>query len=197
MRMPNYIPDENPFRLAGPPQWWLDRLHDYDDSLVIVPSRTGFYYRLAQRRQPDLRTNIVNDILKEDSDTRMLYRHGLVPITTVLATANWSNPAMFTELSRRAPWRNGGADEYEKKILTQERQEKLQKAIKQNEDLEYLSKDAWRYYQKKVGTRSNVYIPKTGDSNKPEVRTGLRRVSKKQAYRPDLVTNWGNPRLFK
>ena len=196
MRLPNYIKDTNPFNLAGPPVWWLDKLHDFDNSLVVVPSRAGFFYRLAQRRQPDLRTEIVNDVLKEDTDTRMLYRHGLIPVTTILSTADWSNPAMWEELRRRAPWRNGGADEFMKKLNTQEKEEKLKAAIEQDEKLDYLAKDSWKYYQKQLGLRSNIYSPKTKSTNRPEVRTGIRRVAPTTRYRPDLVSNWGNPRLF-
>lgn len=190
MQAANYLQNRNPFNLSGPPKWFLDRLWDYDSSLVVMPSHQGHFYRLAQRRKPDLRVDIVNDILKEDTDTRELYRNGLIPVTTILATANWANPEIFTELTRRAPWRNGGAAEFEKLVLGQERREKLEKAIQQDEMLTDLAKDSWRYYQKQLGTRSNVYIPKTSGPNRPEVRTGLRRVGGQKPYRPQLVTNW-------
>lgn len=193
MRASNYIPGKNPFNLAGPPKWWLDRLWDYDDSLVVMASHQGYFYRLAQRRRPDLRTDIVNDIMKEDTDTRELYRNGLIPITTILATARWDNPEIFRELSRRAPWRNGGAEAFEGKILDQERQEEIEKLVRRDEMLTDASKDGWKYYQKLIGTRSNLYSPKT-TSNRPEIRTGIRRVGGQKPYRPEIVTSWGNPR---
>ena len=59
----NYISDLNPFNLAGPPKWWLRRLWDFDSSLVMIPSRCNQIYRLGQRRPPDPRVEMVNEIL--------------------------------------------------------------------------------------------------------------------------------------
>ena len=102
--MTNYIPDVNKFKLSGPPEWWLRLLNDFDPSLVVVPSRQGFYYRLAQRRPISLTAKFVNDMLFQHSDTQMLAQYGLIPVTTIVATATWS-PMMFQELAERAPWR--------------------------------------------------------------------------------------------
>lgn len=149
--MTNYFPDENKYKLAGPPQWFLRQLWDYDNSLVIIPSRQGFYYRLAQRRPLKLPEHITNEALWNQSDTQMLARYGLVPVTTILATANWSNPYLFAELSKRAPWRMGGAEKVNAMLETQDKQEELDKQAKTDEHLTYLSKDAWKYYRKKIG----------------------------------------------
>ena len=169
MKMPNFIPDHNRFKLAGPPDWWLRSLHEFDGSLVVVPSRQGFYYRLAQRRKPDLKTKLVNDILFQDSDTQMLARYGLVPVTTILATANWSNPFMFEELRRRAPWRLGGAEAVTKQLEANEATAELDKRQNTDDHLSGLGKDAWGLYNKKIGVRSNMYIPRTSSSPSPIV----------------------------
>lgn len=180
----NFIPDLNRFQLAGPPSWFQDRLWAFDDSLVIVPSRQGHFYRLAQRRKLKLAENIVNDVMKEQADTAMLASYGLVPVTTILATINWSHPYLFEELRRRAPWRMGGADKVNKDLDAQERQAELDKRVQTDERNEYVARDAWKYYQQKIGTRSNVYSPKTPDRR--PIHPGLRKVSKVQAYRPDV-----------
>src|SRR5437773_9843307 len=108
--MVNFYPDVNKFSLAGPPPWWLKQLWAFDPSLVVVPSQQGFYYRLAQRRKISLPISFVNDLLFKDSDTRMLAGYGLIPVTTILATANWGNPFLFEELRRRSVTRMGGAE---------------------------------------------------------------------------------------
>lgn len=151
--MNNYIPDENKFKLAGPPSWWLRALWDFDPSLVVVPSRQGFYYRLAQRRKPNLTDSVIKEALFNESDTKMLARYGLVPVTTVLATANWSNPYLFEELRRRAPWRLGGADKVNDLQDQYDKQDELDRQAKTDEHLSYLGKDAWKYYLKKIGLR--------------------------------------------
>ena len=149
--MQNWIVDQNRFSLAGPPRWWLKQLWEFDSSLVVVPSRQGFYYRLAQRRKLNLPDNIVNEALFKESDTQMLASHSLVPVTTIIATANWGNPYMFVELANRAPWRMGGADKVNKMIEDQEFKEHIDTRIATDAHLHELSKDAWKLYRKKIG----------------------------------------------
>lgn len=156
----NYIPDINPFSLAGPPKWWLQKLWIFDSSLVVVPSRQGFHYRLAQRRKPNLSVDIVNDALFNESDTKMLARYSLVPVTTILATANWGNPYLFEELRNRAPWRLGGAQKVADTLDDEDAKTELATQVKLNEHLTSLGKDAWGLYNKKIGVRSHMYIPK-------------------------------------
>ena len=186
--MTNWIPDTNRFKLAGPPVWFQKQLELFDPSLVIIPSRMGFYYRLAQRRKMNLTVNVINDVMKEQADTAMLASYGLVPVTTILATVNWGNPFLFEELRRRAPWMQGGAEVVNKKLDDQEYQEKVDKFIEQDEKNDYVARDAWRYYQKQIGLRTNAFQVKTPDRR--EKHPGLRKVSKKEAYKPDVFSTY-------
>lgn len=170
--MVNFIPDHNRFKLAGPPDWWLRKLWDFDSSLVVVPSRQSCVYRLAQRRRLKLSEAITNDALFNESDTKMLASYSLVPVTTILPTANWSNPYLFTELAMRAPHRQGGAEEFENKILAQEKQEEIEAQMKTDEHLRALAKDSWGLYQKKIGVRSHMWIPNTSRSKEPLGKMG-------------------------
>ena len=154
--MRNYIQDANKFSLAGPPKWWLAQLWSFDDSLVVVPSRQGFYYRLAQRRPLTLPAHLVNDALFNESDTKMLARYSLIPVTTILATANWSNPYLFEELRRRAPWRLGGAEKVTRLIEEDEARQDQAKQARTDEHLTSLSKDAWKLYNTKIGLRGTL-----------------------------------------
>lgn len=149
--MPNYIEDTNPFKLAGPPVSFLRQLWEFDNSLVVVPSRQQMVYRLAQRRKLRLPEHIVNDALWQDSDTQMLARYGLVPVTTILATANWYNPFLFKELSDRAPWRNGGADAVLSEVEAREAQAQAKRDAEVDELQTALGKDGWNLYRKKIG----------------------------------------------
>lgn len=159
--MVNYIPDVNRFSLTGPPRWWLKKLYEFDNSLVVLPSRQDYLYRLAQRRKLNLATKFTQDMLWAASDTKMLASYGLIPVTTIIATANWSNPLMFETLRNRAPWRMGGADKVADMLDAQEKKEELDIRAKTDEHLSYLSKDAWNLYGKKIGVRSHMYSPKT------------------------------------
>lgn len=149
--MRNYIPDVNKFKLAGPPKFFLQQLWAFDNSLVIVPSRQGFYYRLAQRRPLRLPEHVVNEALWNHSDTQMLASYSLVPVTTILATVNWSNPYLFVELANRAPWRMGGADKVNAALDAEEQKKVLDQRVATDAHLTELSKDAWKVYRKKIG----------------------------------------------
>ena len=178
MQLNNYYPDLNRFNLAGPPQWFLRKLMEFDPSLVIVPSRQGFMYRLGQRRKLQLSENVVNDVLKEQADTLMLASYGLVPVTTIVATANWSNPYIFVELANRAPWRLGGADKVNAMLEAQDSQDEFGKRAQTDEHLTYLSKDAWKYYRTKIGLgRSWNLTPETTKSQSKPLVKALPRQS--------------------
>ena len=151
----NFIPDQNRFKLSGPPQWWLQKLHDFDDSLAVVPSRQGCYYRLAQRRKLQLRENIVNDALFKESDTQMLASYSLVPVTTIIANPVWSE-WMFKELEERAPWRQGGADKVVKLMEERELNEEIKQRRATSQNLTFRAKDGWKTYQAKTGQRTFV-----------------------------------------
>jgi hypothetical protein len=172
--MQNYIADMNRFNLAGPPVWWLRQLAVFDPSLVVVPSRQSPLYRLAQRRRLQLPEKMTNDALFNESDTKMLASYSLIPVTSIIATINWNDPAIWSELRRRAPWRLGGATEVISKLEAQEAQDELSKKAQTDEQLEWLSRDAWKYYNKKIGVRSHLYIPKTSQPSRP--RSPLLRI---------------------
>jgi len=156
-RLPNYIEDRNPFRLSGPPAYWLRQLWEFDSSLVVVPSRQTFCYRLAQRRKLNLSAEIVNDVLFKESDTQMLASYGLVPVTTILATARWDNPLMFQDLAERAPWRQGGADKVMDHIQKQEAAAEEKKRQEIDEYQTALGKDGWNLYRKKIGLGRTIH----------------------------------------
>lgn len=188
--MTNWLADQNRFSLAGPPAWFQKALWEFDPSLVIVPSRQGFFYRLAQRRPIQLSTAIVNDVLKEQADTAMLMSYNLIPVTTILATVRWDNPEIFEELRRRAPWRMGGAEKYTALVEAQEQKEELSKAAAQNDMLDYTAKDAWRFYNKRIGTRSHLWSPTTKRRGPADVAPGI--ILPKTQYSPVVNTGWGN-----
>jgi len=172
--MVNYIVDLNKFQLSGPPVWFLQRLWDFDSSLVIVPSRQSCVYRLAQRRKLTLPENIVNEALFKQSDTQMLASYNLVPVTSIIATVNWSNPFIFEELRKRAPHRLGGAEAVNKMLDEQDEKDELDRRAATDDHLTYLSKDAWNLYLKKVGLRSHMYSPKTANTRPAEKSASLR-----------------------
>lgn len=187
--MNNFIPDTNRFHLSGPPKWFLAQLWEFDPSLVIVPSRQGFYYRLAQRRKLQLPEHIINEALFNESDTKMLAGYSLVPVTTIVATCNWSNPLIFHELAQRAPWRMGGADKVNAMLDEQDMKREFNKRAATDEHLTGLSKDAWKYYQLKTGLRTSLYSPTVKRQQTSHVAPSL-NVPKDPLPKPQIYTTW-------
>lgn len=148
--MNNYIVDHNKFKLSGPPSWWLRKLWDFDSSLVVVPSRQDCVYRLAQRRKLNLPEHVTNDVLFKQSDTQMLASYSLVPVTTILATANWSNPLMWKDLNDRAPHRLGGAEKVIKDLEDAELSAEIKKNVEIDDMLTRTAKSGWKYYKEKL-----------------------------------------------
>lgn len=176
--MSNYIPDKNPLDLEAPPAWWLAKLLEFDDSLVVIPSRQVYCYRLAQRRPPDTRTNLVHSV-QGDSDSQMMKTHGLVPVTTIKAHPRWDNPLMFEDLAARMPSRNGGWAAYEKRLNELEQMKELRDRAERDDMLNVISKDSLGFYKKKAGLKTAMWTPSTPNrhrdgapstSNAPAIR---------------------------
>jgi hypothetical protein len=163
---PNYIADENKFKLAQPPGWWLRKLYEFDSSLVVIPSRQSHCYRLAQRRELKLPEHMVNDALFKHSDTQMMASYGLVPVTTIMAWPNWDNPYMWKELAERAPWRQGGADMVNKLIEDHEREEQLRIDLQNSQMTHELAHDSWKLYRKKIGLGKSTFSQDKGTTPK-------------------------------
>lgn len=159
-RYNNYYEGPNPFKLSGPPEHFLRGLYEFDRSLVVIPSKQGFFYRLAQKRPLSLSADIVNQALFKESDTQMLASYGLIPVTTILSTANWSNPLLFEELRNRAPWRLGGAKNVIETVEGREFQNEVRVREQNSEMLDYTGKEAWKYYKTKIGTRGTFDLGK-------------------------------------
>ena len=187
--MSNWIPDTNRFHLAGPPRWWLDQLHEFDPSLVVVPSRQGFYYRLAQRRKLRLPEKFANDMLFQEYDTKMLASYSLVPVTTILSTARWGNPLMWNELAERAPWRQGGSKKYIQKLEAQEHQAKVDQHREISDRLDTHARDAWNLYRMQQGLRQHMWDGKPRAA--PQI---LPSTTAHATIDPAMFTRYENPR---
>lgn len=159
--MTNYLVGDNPFHLAGPPKWWLEKLREFDDSLVVMPSKMNFCYRLCQKRPMLMKERIVQDLLT-DSDTRVMASKGLIPVTTILATANWDNPLLFVELANRSPHRLGGAEKVNQLLEEQDLKQQVEIKRKNDQHLTDVAKTGWRNYQYKTGQRVSMANPNRG-----------------------------------
>ena len=158
MTTANWIEGKNPFKLSPPPKWWLTKLWDFDSSLVMMTSHKDRLYRLAQRRPPTPAKFLVDDLLWADSDARAMAREGLVPVTSLLAEANWENPLLFQELARRAPWRQGGTEAFLKKIEDREASEKAATEQYVSDMMDERHSDAYKLWRNRQGLGKSYHL---------------------------------------
>lgn len=167
----NWVPDKNRFSLPSPPEWFLRALSDYDDQLVVIPSRQVSVYRIARRskQQPGSDINIgaqskrmnITDF-DHSEDTKMLYSLRLVPVLTLQPWVTW-NLDLIGILRSRDITAQGGWEKVADQLDKAEEQEK-QRADKEAEDaLLYRLGDAYRSIQYREGLR----IPVSGKRGTP------------------------------
>ncbi len=108
----NYL-DHNP-KMAAPPEFWLQRLYDFDAELVVFPSRYMPYaYVVARRRRHGSGMDQALSETITQPDTRFCLSHGLVPVTMLTRTsqtAGWDIDPLIRSLKARDIWAQGGGD---------------------------------------------------------------------------------------
>ena len=153
----NYL--NRDIKMAVPPTYWLQRLYDFDQELVVFPSiQIPFAYCLARRAK---RTGGMNQKVFSTGatpDTKFCLEHKLLPISIIYrhSSASWSIDNILAELRRRDTWAAGGGDAYADQCdaADAEAQRKLKAGIR--DDMWQRSGDAWRSYQARTGQRSKL-----------------------------------------
>jgi hypothetical protein len=151
----NYINDNT--RMAIPPAYWLQRLYDFDDKLVVFPSRhVPYAYVLARRRY--LRAVAFDKILENtitQPDTKFCLQQGLAPVTMIFrySQMSWSIDNIIRSLKARDIWTHGGGDAYADKLDASERAERAADHAKMRDDMWMRSGQAWESYKRRTGQR--------------------------------------------
>ena len=187
--MRNWIEDN--LNAAAPPEYFLQRLYDFDAKLVLMPSRDqpGAYV-LGRRKQfgPGLTPAAVQGVYTKP-DTCMCILNGAVPVCMVFKPVNgsWSPDPLIRTLMARDLWAHGGADKVADMLEAQEDAAKAAILDKSRKELYERSGDGWRSYLARTGQSSikfNDYLPvKTqriaadGGVVAPRKSTGSRRTA--------------------
>lgn len=143
--------------MAVPPEFWLQRLFDYDAELVVFPSRhVPYAYVLARRRRlraPAIDKQLENTITQPD--TKLCLARGLAPVTIILrhSHGSWSIDNIIASLQARDIWQHGGGDAYADKIEQQEAQDEQTRKITLRDDMMNRASFAWDVYKRRTGQR--------------------------------------------
>ena len=108
----NYIVDNS--RVEVPPDYFLQRIYDFDAMLVILPSRLhAGAYVIARRKQfgKGLTAEAIEQFTQPD--TKMCIMHGCVPVCLMhkaSTVGGWDAGRIVAALAARDIWAHGGAD---------------------------------------------------------------------------------------
>lgn len=162
----NFLP-LNP-KMATPPFYFLQRIFDYDNQLVLFPSwSVPFAYVIARRRR--LTAGLTDKALEDtisNPDTKAALHHGLVPVTLMYRTGeSWNADPVIRSLMSRDVWRHGGAEKVADALdaADDKKQKKLKADIR--DDMWNRSGDAWRSYKARTGQQVSLAapaVPQTG-----------------------------------
>ena len=159
--MRNWLPDLNRFNLPEPPEWWLKRLHDQDDALVLFPSRLRpNTYVLARRRGFSARLRrlltgaAVYNPAKSGGDGDVLAAHHLVYVAHVAGTIGQWTTAIFQQLREWDTWAAGGGDAVANTLEQQEIYTSSKIHADLIDSIDHRARDAWRSYQARTGQRN-------------------------------------------
>ena len=152
----NYFPEGMP-HMAVPPEFWLQRLFDYDAELVVFPSRhVPYAYVLARRRR--VRVPAMDTILEQtitQPDTKLCLTRGWVPVTLIIrqSQGSWSIDNIISSLQERDIWQHGGGEAYADKLdqIDQAEEDARKQALR--DDLMNRSGFAWQLYKRRTGQR--------------------------------------------
>lgn len=157
----NWLQTPNPFKLAPPPQWWLQQLHDYDALLVVFPSQIRMAYILARRRTA---SNAMAELNRLDKDTvrqtagldgAIMADHNLIYVRHLIGNTI-RQQGIFQWLRDCDTVANGGGDVIAARLEETEAQRTARKRATMIDDIDHRARDAWRSYQARTGRRAGA-----------------------------------------
>lgn len=154
----NYIDRDS--KMSVPPEYWLQRLYDFDADLVVFPSiQTPFAYVLARRARRTGGMNIHDPAFEKASDdTKFCLMRRLLPVSLIYrhSTASWSIDNILADLRRRDIWAAGGGDGFADRVDKEDADEEKRIKDEIRKDMWNRSGDAWRSYQARTGQRTKT-----------------------------------------
>lgn len=161
----NYLNDN--VRMEVPPAYVLQRLYDFDNQLVLMPSRlVPFAYVLARRRR--LSAGLSDKALEStitQPDTKLCMQHGLIPVVLVYKTGPvWDIDSVIRSLKARDTWAFKSPDAVADLLDEQDAAAEAKTRQQIRDDLRTRSGEAYRAYKARTGQSVSLAqaAPKAG-----------------------------------
>ncbi len=170
----NYVDDNE--NMDVPPEFWLQRLYDFDSELVVFPSRYRPYaYVLARRQHFSAgRRDLALEKSVTQPDTKLCLERHLVPVTLIYRTGvTWTIDNIIAQLKARDVWAHGGYEKVANLLDDQDVKTEEDKAAVVRQDMWARSGEGWKSYQARTGQSTTRY----NDTRKAQPRKGRRIYS--------------------
>jgi hypothetical protein len=155
----NYLDIDS--KMAVPPEYWLQRLWDFDSDLIVFPSiQTPFAYVLARRARRTGGMNIHDPaFVSATPDTKFCIQRHLLPVSLIYrhSSASWSIDNILRDLRARDIWAAGGGDAYADQADAADERREQQKKDSVRDDMWMRSGDAWWSYKSRAGQTSKTH----------------------------------------
>lgn len=162
--------------LEAPSAYFLQRLSDFDNMLVVFPSKkVPGAYVIARRRQfsAGLSDKAIEQGITQP-DTIICLQNGLVPVCLMYKTGpSWNPDPIIETLKARDLWAVGGGDAAADLLEAQEDAAKAKLSAEIRDDQWNRSGDAYRSYKARTG-QSTI---RHNDTRKAQPRKGRRIYS--------------------
>lgn len=146
----NYIETANPFSLARPPQWFLDKLFAYDPKFIIFPSVKHGYYCTGRRGRYE---HGLNRVIPGAPDSEIYVREKAWPWKPILPegfhTTGWAG--ILLAIPEFDTQRYGNDPGKELDELEDARDAAIDATIADNADR--IAQASWGQYQLETGAR--------------------------------------------
>jgi hypothetical protein len=187
--LPNWLPAKNTWDLPAPPDWFLQKLYNFDEQLVLFPSqaapRVGEkpHYVLARRRQLTAGMSDLAILENKHPDTNLMIAHGLVPIGPLRLKKGVNTfteaglVSLLEDLEGRDQWKlTGGLKDPDAgwKALEAAERKQLQKQRRSLKDMfAHMARDAYRSLKARTGQRNKRASDYHGVARQPTTAQGV------------------------
>lgn len=185
---PNWLADQNTWNLPEPPPWFLQKLYNFDEQLVIFPSRgkpvkgENPHYVLARRRQLTAGMSDLAVLENKHPDTNFMIANGLVPIGPlrfkkgITTFTEAGLVSLLADLDSRDLWKHTGGlkdpDAAWKLVEEGEAQQKIVDRRNLRDKFYHMAKDAYRSLKARTGQRNKRASSYHGVAPTAPARTG-------------------------
>lgn len=148
--------------MGAPPPYFMQRLWDFDNQLVVLPSRQRPYAYVLARRCKKSRGIPPEFVADPKGDTAMCSQYHLVNVRWIYRynTTTWSIDNILRELSACDAWKYKTGDAHADAVDEFDANVAAKKTAQNREMFYHLAGEHWQSWKARTGQRTKLNQPK-------------------------------------